>query len=178
MSNAVFHNRDDIVEVGEGWLERLKDSARKTELRRARLCLHKSDADPLHEMIIVFHRDTLIRPHRHLNKSESFHLIFGELDIVFFDNDGKPIRRVSMGETPKEKTRVYRLASPAWHSVMVLSEFAAIHEVTNGPFQQEESEFAPWAPAEPNCLRVFLENAHASLMDRKSGDATVPRRKA
>jgi hypothetical protein len=51
---------------------------------------------------------------------------------------------VSMGDAVSGKSYVYRLSSPIWHSVSVRSEYAAIHEVTNGPFRAEEDEFAEW----------------------------------
>ena len=159
MKVSVFYNEDEIAEVGQDWYDRLKRHAFEADMKRARLCLHQRPEDPLHEMIIVFHRDTLIRPHRHLNKTESFHMIFGELDIVFFDDCGRTKRVVSMGDAASGKTQVYRLSGPVWHSVIVRSEYAAIHEVTNGPFRAEESDFAPWAPSEPASLRAFLANS-------------------
>jgi cupin fold WbuC family metalloprotein len=161
---AVFYSSDCIAEVGDAWLKKLKLHAKEADQKRARLCLHGSPEDPLHEMIIVFHRDTVVRPHRHRNKSESFHLMFGELDIILFDDDGRPDRVVSMGERALGKTQVYRLSAPIWHSVVVRSEYAAIHEVTNGPFIATESEFAPWAPVEPELVRSFNAKARQSLV--------------
>ncbi len=159
MKVSVFYSTDHVAEVGEDWYATLKRYAYEANQKRARLCLHHSAEDPLHEMIIVFHRDTLVRPHRHRKKSESFHVIFGELDIILFDEDGNPTRLISMGERGSGKTQIYRLSSPIWHSVFVRTEYAAIHEVTNGPFRAEESEFAPWAPDRPEALRPFLRNA-------------------
>jgi cupin fold WbuC family metalloprotein len=153
---SVFHSTDDIAEVGADWFERLKRHAFEADMKRARLCLHHSLDDPLHEMIIVFHWDALIRPHRHRNKSESFHVIFGELDILLFDEHGQLVRIVNMGDAESGKTPIYRLSAPLWHTVLIRSEYAAIHEVTNGPFRVEENEFAPWAPEEPEALRRFL----------------------
>src|SRR5262249_39994375 len=156
MTIPVFYNTDDIAEVSPDWYEKLKLNALGAKRKRSRLCLHHSADDVLHEMIIVFHRDTVIRPHRHRAKTESYHIIFGELDIVLFDENGCPTRVISMGDLASGKTLVYRMNSPVWHSVIIRSEYAAIHEVTNGPFRAEESEFAPWSPAEPAKLRAFL----------------------
>ena len=156
MKVSVFYNEEPVAEVGDEWYARLKRHAYEADMKRARLCLHSSPDDPLHEMIIVFHRDTVIRPHRHRAKTESYHIIFGELDIVLFDENGCPTRVISMGDLASGKTLVYRMNSPVWHSVIIRSEYAAIHEVTNGPFRAEESEFAPWSPAEPAKLRAFL----------------------
>src|SRR5262249_54417647 len=138
--------------------------ALESELRRARLCLHHSADERVHEMIIVFHRDTIIRPHRHRDKTESYHVILGELDIIFFDDGGRPGRLVRMGDGASGNTQVYRLAAPAWHSVLIRSEFAAIHEVTNGPFRAEDNEYAPWSPAGGEALRAFMAAAHEALV--------------
>jgi cupin fold WbuC family metalloprotein len=156
MKIAVFFNDEPVVEVGQDWFEKLKRHAFEAGQRRARLCLHRSPDDSLHEMIIAFHRDTLVRPHRHTTKTESFHVIEGELDVLLFDNDGRPTRAIELGEAGTGKAQVYRLSSPVWHSVILRTEYAIIHEVTSGPFRVEESDFAPWAPAQPDELRRFL----------------------
>jgi cupin fold WbuC family metalloprotein len=166
MSIPVFYSSDDIAEVTPDWYDRLKTNAIGAKRRRSRLCLHHDDDDLLHEMIIVFHRDAIIRPHRHRGKSESYHVIFGELNIILFDDDGRPTRIITMGDLASGKTLVYRQSSPIWHSVIIKSEYAAIHEVTNGPFRVEENEFAPWSPQKDDELRVFLNEAVQSLGKR------------
>ena len=55
---------------------------------RVRLCTHQSVEDAVHEMLIVHIKGTYIRPHKHPNKSESFHIIEGNLDVVVFDDAG------------------------------------------------------------------------------------------
>jgi cupin fold WbuC family metalloprotein len=168
MKISVFYNNDVVTEVGVAWYEKLKRHAFEADLKRARFCLHGSPEDALHEMVIIFHRDTVVRPHRHIDKSESFHLIFGELDILLFDEQGKPTRAVRMGDINSGKTQIYRLSGPIWHSVIVRSEYAAIHEITNGPFRPSEGDFADWAPAEPAELKRFLARALAELEARTS----------
>jgi cupin fold WbuC family metalloprotein len=164
MTIAVFYNADEVAEVSPEWYDKLKSCAFKATKKRARLCLHHSTNDPLHEMIIVFHRDAVVRPHRHRGKTESYHMIFGELDIVLFDDNGRPVRIIRMGDLASGKTLVYRLGRPFWHSVIIRSEFAAIHEVTNGPFRLEENEFAPWSPEEDQELRTFLDRSANTLL--------------
>jgi cupin fold WbuC family metalloprotein len=163
MKISIFYNADPVAEVDAAWYEKLKVHAYEADRKRARLCLHHSPDDPLHEMVIVFHRDTVIQPHRHRTKTESYHMVFGELDVVFFDEAGKPTRLLSMGAAGSGKTQIYRLSQPIWHSVIIRSEYACIHEVTNGPFREEENDFAPWAPEDPDALRAFLARAVEQL---------------
>jgi cupin fold WbuC family metalloprotein len=166
---GVYYNTEPIAEVQSDWCDRLKINAIESDKKRARLCLHHTAGDPLHEMIVVFHKDAVIAPHRHHGKSESFHVIFGELDVLLFDEEGRPSRVVSMGDPASGKSFVYRLSVPTWHSVIVRSEFAGIHEVTDGPFRLEDSDFAPWAPAGDAELRSFLA---AALRDAPAGPLT------
>jgi len=153
---------EDIAEVRlEDWIGRLKEEAQKAPFRRARLCLHHDHTDPVHEMFIVFCRDSIVPIHKHLNKSESFHVIEGELDIVIFDDDGNLIRRVEMGPPGSGKAFLYRMSVDAWHSVVPRSEFVAIHETTTGPFEKDDCAYAPWVEYDDDALREFLTQCGA-----------------
>ena len=88
----VFHNADDIAVIGSDWIDRLKGIALTSPLKRARICLHRSDEDCVHEMIIALARDCLFPPHRHVAKNESFHMIEGRLGVVIFNDDGSTRR--------------------------------------------------------------------------------------
>ena len=163
MTGAIFHSTHDITEVGHEWYEKLERHASEAPNKQARLCLHRSPDDPLQEMIIVLHHDAVVRPHRHRRKVETYHLIFGDIVVVLFDDEGQPMRLVCMGDFATDKTHVYRLAAPIWHSVVIRSEYAGIHEITNGPFRAGEREFAPWAPTDEAELRAFLAGSVARL---------------
>lgn len=157
MSTAFFCGQE-IVEVSQEQLDQLRQAAMQAPLKRARLCLHLSYNDTLQEMVIVFCRGSYIRPHRHVNKSESFHVIEGELAVVFFDDEGQVTRRIQLGPLGSGRTFLYRLSSSLWHTVVPFSEFVTIHETTTGPFIKEETEFAAWGPDEADAdgIRAFL----------------------
>ena len=146
--SAVYRNQDEVIEIDAVWIERLKQAARQEKLGRARLCLHLSQDDLVQEMLIAFCRGSYIRPHRHIAKSESFHVVEGELLVVLFESDGKPIREISLGPLGSGKNFIYRLASDTWHTVVPLSDYVVIHETTTGPWNPSETQVAPWAPDE------------------------------
>ena len=116
--------------------------------RRLRLCAHPDSEDRLHEMLIVHMQGAYVPPHKHLNKSESFHIIDGMLKVFLFDDEGRVTETIQMGEPASGQVFFYRLASPRYHSVLPQSEFVVFHEVTNGPFDHQDTLIAPWAPAE------------------------------
>lgn len=166
----VFHHHDDIVTVGPAWLQRLKDAARNSPLRRSRLCLHREGGDAVQEMIIVLMKDVLFRPHRHLNKTESFHIIEGELEVIIFDTDGTPQRVIRMGPANSGHVFCYRLCVSAFHAILPVSDMIVMHETTRGPFVAGEASFAPWAPESGDELRRFLED---SLQQAKAATRTA-----
>src|SRR4051794_3957665 len=114
----VFNTTESIVEVGQDWLVHLKEAARASPLRRSRLCLHLGTDAPIQEMILVLCQDVLFRPLRHLDKTESFHIIEGELDLVIFDEAGRPVRQLHMGAIGSGATFCYRLNKPLYHALL------------------------------------------------------------
>lgn len=138
----------DIVRLDRADLAALADLAQRTTRGRARICAHGDPRDDLHEMLIVLDRSTYVRPHRHLGRSESFHVVEGEADIVLFDDDGGVTGVLRMGPYLSGRMFYYRMNRPTFHMVIVRSDRFIVHETTTGPFDPRRSENASWAPAE------------------------------
>lgn len=154
--SSVFRQQDHVIVVGEEWIERVKASARAEPLRRARLNLHHHESDVVQEMIIAFCDDTLIVPHRHLGKSEAFHMVEGRLDVVLFDDDGKVTQRVRLGAAGSGLPTLYRLNCPAWHLVIPLDEMVVVHEIASGPFSKDATSPPDWVPRDEPALAAFV----------------------
>jgi len=148
ISPEVFVAEDRIVKVDHAVLQEIKSQAAHNPRRRARLCVHKDVQDRLHEMLIVMARDIYIRPHKHPGKTESFHVIDGSADVVFFDSEGSIEEVIRIGNAASGKLFYIRSDEARYHTQMVTSEFLVVHEITNGPFNRAETLFAPWAPEE------------------------------
>jgi len=86
--STTFFNTESAVELGALDLTRLKDAALADPVGRARLCLHLDHESLVHQMVIVFTEWSYVRPHRHSSKTESFHAIEGEFDVIFFNEAG------------------------------------------------------------------------------------------
>lgn len=138
--SVFFFENQNIITIEFPDLEKLKKSASEAPLRRARYCLHHSHSDTVQEMVIAFCKDSIVPIHRHNNKSESYHIIEGELEILFYDNDGKVTRTIRMGQMGLDLPFLYRLSTDEWHTIKPLTEYVIIHEITSGPFVKEENE--------------------------------------
>ena len=167
---AVFRNIGPVIEVDDATIDMLIEAAASEPKRRARLNLHNSDDDLLHEMIIAFRKDSLNMPHRHVGKSESMHMIRGRVLVVCFDENGHATRRVTLGRDPLQTKwawgppapTVFRMAAPIWHTVIPLDEIVVVHETTNGPFVQGKNmDIPPWAPQESE-LAAWVDGLRVS----------------
>ena len=156
IDDEVFYTNNNITKVSDKDVMFLKGKAKVNKRKRARLCAHPDRSSALHEMVIVLSRGIYIPPHKHFEKSESFHIIEGSLDVVIFIDDGGIREVISMSERCSgDNVFFYRLGESLFHTVLPTSEMVVFHETTNGPFRKEDTVFAEWAPNEddPNELQ-------------------------
>jgi cupin fold WbuC family metalloprotein len=154
INDEVFVAQDPLVTVDQDCIEDFKQQAARTSRHRARLCAHKSIENRIHEMFIALTKDAYIRPHRHINKSESFLVIEGTATVVFFDDDGKIERVVEIGDYLSGKPFYYRNEDERFHTQIVTSERLVFHETTNGPFNRADTVLASWSPEETDIAAV------------------------
>ncbi len=133
-------NCSDLITITNADIENIKIEATLSKNRRARYCLHPSNTDVVHQMIIAFCSNSIIPIHRHIEKSESFHVIEGELELLFYSDKGELEETVRLGTPGTGLPFIHRLENKRWHTINILSEFAVIHEITTGPFNPEEKE--------------------------------------
>jgi cupin fold WbuC family metalloprotein len=159
VSEEVLVAQDSLVQVDHAELEALKTLAARSPRHRARLCAHRDSQDRLHEMLIVLTRQVYIRPHKHLNKTESFHVIEGSAIVLFFDDTGAIVEAMPIGDATSGRTFYFRNDDSRYHTQIVTSDFLVFHEITNGPFNRADTLFAPWSPGESEtaAVRSFVE---------------------
>lgn len=140
-AGSTFFVDDEAVEF-------LKEKALASPRKRARICFHSNVSDATHEMLIVVSSESYIRPHRHLGKHESLLALEGEATALFFQDDGTVTDAKPLGPVGRGRTSYYRISDPIWHTLSLESPFFVYKEVTQGPFDPSDSEFASWAPSE------------------------------
>lgn len=146
----VLHTSEAVVKVSKTDIAALKDKALNNDRRRIRLCCHRDVNDTLHEMMIIHSKNAYIRPHKHLNKSESLHVVEGAADFIFFDEEGNILEVIPMGRHLSGRRFYYRMSESFYHTLSIRSDFFVFHETTKGPFQNSDTVYASWAPEESN----------------------------
>jgi cupin fold WbuC family metalloprotein len=164
-SVEVRYATGDVVTLDARDIAQLKHEAAQNPRRRVRLCAHHSVDDRLHEMLIVHSRDTYVRPHKHVGKSESFHIIEGDVGVVLFDDEGGVREVIPMGAFASGRPFFYRIAQPVYHTLLIRSEILVFHESTGGPFRRADTVFAPWAPENDDAPGIarFLADLEARV---------------
>ncbi len=143
---GVYVTRGEVVSIGIENLEVLKREANENKLKRARLCTHQSVEDKLHEMFIVLAQESYVRPHKHIGKAESTHIIEGHADAVFFDDTGNVNEVIQLGDFSSGSRFYYRINTERYHTLLIRSPYLVMHEVTSGPFIRENNVFMPQSP--------------------------------
>ena len=148
----VYVTRERICSISGAEIDFLKDRVSQTERKRIRLCAHKHLEDKLHEMFIVLSKETYIRPHKHVNRIESLHVIEGRARAVFFDEMGSIIQVIPLGDLSSELQFYCRIDEAVYHTILVDSEYFVFHESVEGPFCKSNTVFSAWAPDESDCM--------------------------
>lgn len=158
-SPQVFLMQSDIVVIGAREIDILKKSVINSVNGRVRINTHQSNMDLLHEMFIAIRKNSYIRVHKHPEKSEAFHIIYGSVRIVVFNDNGSIHRVIELSANDATKSFYYRLSKPYFHTLLIDSELAVIHEITNGPFIEGNTIFASFSPEESNLheCQIFYE---------------------
>jgi len=165
INSEVYYATDSIIKLGKRDIEILKENAGSNKRQRSRLCTHRDINDKLHEMFIVHRKNTYVRPHKHLHKSESLHVIEGSAYMIVFDEFGKIVELANISDYSSGHKFYYRMGSPYYHTLFILSDFMVFHETTNGPFKKSDTIFAPWSPKENDkaAIKLFIKKLERSI---------------
>ena len=168
INSEVLYSEVPITTIDRSDIELFKQLTSRNPRKRIRLCAHASPEDRLHEMLIVHERNAYVRPHKHPGKTESTHIIEGLVDVVVFDDEGRIERVIRMGDYANGGIFFYRMASPVFHTLIIRSDFLVFHETTNGPFDREDTVFAPWAPedGDMNSVSIFMADLDEKVRQR------------
>ena len=167
ITDEIAYAQERIVKIDKAMLDAVKQKALATPRKRSRICAHKDPEDPLHEMFIVHTKDAYVRPHKQLNKSESFYVVEGAVTVVMFDEEGDIIEAIEMGEARSGKPFYYRTSEAIFHAIIITSDVLVFHEVTKGPFVKSDTIYACWAPEESEVEKVKKFRDELNLNVRK-----------
>lgn len=167
-NDEVYYSDQKIVRISSDDIDKLKKLAEENIRKRVRLCTHEDIADKIHEMMIVHTKDAYVRPHKHLNKSESFYIVEGDAFAVLFEEDGAVKKVIKLGDYQSGKKFYCRISENCYHSLIIISDVIVFHEVTSGPFNKADTVFSPWSPDENNTndVKKFISELNRLFVEK------------
>ncbi len=154
MNKEVLFNAGGNIGVSRSQINIFKGKSGLNKRKRIRLCTHEDIKEKLHEMFIVHTNNAYIRPHKHLKKAESLHVIEGSADLILFDDRGNIKSVIRLGDYLSGNKFYYRISVSDFHMLLLRSKFVVFHEATSGPFKKSANIAAEWSPAEGDVKAV------------------------
>lgn len=127
----------------------LKKKFNESERKRHRLCFHQNPSVYLHDIIISYDNSTYIAPNKHIGKSETILILEGKIEVFIFNDLGKCIRAITLGDKSSGLPFMLRMPPNTWHGLRCISETPCImKETISGPYSKESLMWADFAPSE------------------------------
>jgi cupin fold WbuC family metalloprotein len=146
LNNEVEMNQREILILDKAWVEKIKNMAVRNSSGKYRTCIHQSEKDNVHEMLIVHTSGTYVRPHKHRVNGESLQFIEGEGTAILFNEDGSIRQAFKVGDPSSDYAFYYSMTKELFHMLIINSEFLVFKETTKGPFIRENIIYPTWAP--------------------------------
>ena len=169
LNNEVEINQEDIVLLDKAWINRIKKLAQENSSGKYRTCIHQSEKDNVHEMLIIHSSDSYVRPHKHRINGESLQFIEGEGTVIIFNDDSSIKQVFKVGDPSSDNTFYYRMGKDLFHMLIIESEFLVFKETTKGPFVRENTIYPNWAPDGNNEEEILAYVSNLKTLLEKNG---------
>ena len=117
--------------IDDNLIHRVTSLAKESPRLRKNYNFHETLDDPCQRMLNIMLKGTKFEIHRHTNTAESFVLLKGELDLIYFNDKGEETDRFRLDPL----TGNYGIHIPAgqWHSLEIIED-STIFETREGPY--------------------------------------------
>lgn len=117
----------------------MKELAAYRDLPLCRVCLHASDNEPIHEMLMMHTRPQLVGPLKQNKSSLSYHMLDGAADIRLYDEQGACLQYMHLDSDDSFCRCSLRLDANVFRSMKTVTPYAIFLEVAGGPFKDDDT---------------------------------------
>lgn len=117
--------------IDDKLLNEVSVKAKISERLRMNYNLHDSLDAKAQRLLNALEPGTMLPIHRHLHTNETYILLRGVIDVLFYDNQRMEIRRFQLD--PRKGEYGVHIPQGQWHTLEV-KESAVIFEVKDGPY--------------------------------------------
>ncbi len=113
--------------IDKNLFDELSQKASENPRLRINFNLHASLEDKVQRLLNALEPGTVLPVHRHKNSAETYLVLRGRLEILFYDDNGKLIEKVDV--SPNEGKYGVHIEAGLWHTVNVIEKGTVIFEV-------------------------------------------------
>ena len=113
-------------------LDEVSARAKASERLRMNYNLHEAMDSKAQRLFNALEPGTILPIHRHRNTAETYILLRGRIDVMFYDDKGVEIERFALN--PQEGNYGVHIPSGQWHTLEVVESETVIFEVKDGPY--------------------------------------------
>ena len=92
---------------------------------------HETLEDPCQRMLNTMLKGSKFEIHRHTNTAETFVLLTGKMDLMYYNDEGEEIQRFRLA--PSIGNYGIHIPAGQWHSLEILED-CTIFETREGPY--------------------------------------------
>lgn len=140
-NERVYYALDKNFSISSQQIFLFKELSKIKKIRVSRICLHRSDDDLLHEMIMIHTKKTSVGPLKQKNNSISYHILEGNLSIITYSKNKKKLKKYNLSKdiTSIFDLRSIRIDPNKFREIKSNSLFCIFLEITNGPFNDNDT---------------------------------------
>lgn len=112
-------------------LDKISEKAKASERLRMNYNLHETLEAKAQRLFNALEPGTKLPIHRHQKTDETYILLRGKIDVIFFDEDGRVVETDHLN--PASGKYGVHIPKGTWHTIEVL-ESSVIFEVKDGPY--------------------------------------------
>lgn len=114
-------------------LDSITQKAKENPRLRMNHNLHDSLDSKVQRLFNALEPGTVLPIHRHQNTDETYILIRGKIEVIFYDDDKNVIDRFIMCQ--EEGNFGVHIPKSTWHTIEIIESGSVIFEVKEGPYQ-------------------------------------------
>lgn len=118
--------------VNKELLDQVCIKAKASERMRMNYNLHEAADSKAQRLFNALEPGTLLPIHRHQHTAETYILIRGRIDVMFYNDQGVEVERFVLN--PSEGNYGVHIPKGQWHTLEVLESDTVIFEVKDGPY--------------------------------------------
>ncbi len=114
-------------------LDSITQKAKENPRLRMNHNLHDSLDSKVQRLFNALEPGTVLPIHRHQNTDETYILIRGKIEVIFYDDDKNIVDRFIMSQ--EEGNFGVHIPKGTWHTIEIMESGSVIFEVKEGPYQ-------------------------------------------